>query len=261
MFKTFKHLNFDKSHKSLTFISKRHFPRFVNPINKSINKDDLSEKDKETDENIKIKRTDFREDLKLREEARRLLKTKYDESGDDDPDKKYDKNYTTYQMAHCSETIVEIPEKLALMAKKVFSKHVAADVREWSKKYSIQYSQNHACEPPINLSIISKPFANSNEIDVKIKIFNKEEVSDEKIIEVKEDVEILGNKPNKDPEDSVNPIKILYEKPHSIAYMYSRMPYTYGSMKKILHEISLRMPNFKPSSILDYGAGLGSCIM
>ena len=36
------------------------------------------------------------------------------------------------------------------------------------------------------------------------------------------------------------------------------MPYTYMAYKRILNEVKHRLPNFKPESLLDYGAGLGS---
>jgi ribosomal protein RSM22 (predicted rRNA methylase) len=37
------------------------------------------------------------------------------------------------------------------------------------------------------------------------------------------------------------------------------MPYNYQIYKQILNEVKARMPpTFKPESILDYGAGLGS---
>ena len=36
------------------------------------------------------------------------------------------------------------------------------------------------------------------------------------------------------------------------------MPYNYAVYKRILHEINMRMPEFKPQTCLDYGAGLGS---
>ena len=36
------------------------------------------------------------------------------------------------------------------------------------------------------------------------------------------------------------------------------MPYNYTVYKRILHEINMRLPNFKPQTCLDYGAGLGS---
>ena len=36
------------------------------------------------------------------------------------------------------------------------------------------------------------------------------------------------------------------------------MPFTFTVYKRILHELSLRLPGFKPVTALDYGAGLGS---
>ena len=36
------------------------------------------------------------------------------------------------------------------------------------------------------------------------------------------------------------------------------MPYNYTIYKRILHELSMRLPDFKPVTALDYGAGLGS---
>ena len=36
------------------------------------------------------------------------------------------------------------------------------------------------------------------------------------------------------------------------------MPYTFTVYKRVLHELSMRLPDFKPKSSLDYGAGLGS---
>lgn len=247
--------------KFLTFLSKKNFPRLVSNAQKSLNQEKLA-KEKEEDEKIEVKRIDMSKEIKERKQVLKDLKRVPESSSDSDERLElFDENYHIYKMAHCGTTIMGIPVKLQAMAKKIFSKHVAQDVRQWSKKYLIQFSQNHACEPPINLNIISKPFANSNEIDVKVKIFNKEESQIDSTIEVKEDVDVLGEKPNKEQNDTVNPIKFQYEKPHSIAYLHSRMPFTYGSMKKILHELSLRMPDFRPNSVLDYGAGLGSCVL
>jgi ribosomal protein RSM22 (predicted rRNA methylase) len=36
------------------------------------------------------------------------------------------------------------------------------------------------------------------------------------------------------------------------------MPYTYSVYKRIFNELKIRLPSFKPESVLDYGAGLGS---
>jgi ribosomal protein RSM22 (predicted rRNA methylase) len=50
-----------------------------------------------------------------------------------------------------------------------------------------------------------------------------------------------------------------YEREHSIAYLYKKMPYNYMVYKRILHEVRTRMPaSFKPESLLDFGSGLGS---
>lgn len=50
-----------------------------------------------------------------------------------------------------------------------------------------------------------------------------------------------------------------YQREHAIAYLYKKMPYNYMVIKRILNEVKARMPKeYKPESILDYGAGLGS---
>jgi len=36
------------------------------------------------------------------------------------------------------------------------------------------------------------------------------------------------------------------------------MPYHYFVYKRLMHELAMRLPSFKPQSALDYGAGLGS---
>jgi len=228
-------------------------------MKKSLNQEQIN-KEKEEEEKIEVKRIDFSNDFKERQRAIRDFK-KTQEPSSEEKEELLDENFNLYKMAHCSTSIMDMPLNLQAMAKKIFSKHLAQDVREWSRKYLIRHGQNHACEPPINLNIVSKPFANSNEIDVKIKIFNKEESQINSTIEVKEEPDVLGSKPKIEPDDTVNPIKFEYEKAHSIAYLHSRMPFTYGTVKKILHELSLRMPDFKPNSVLDYGAGLGSGVL
>jgi hypothetical protein len=36
------------------------------------------------------------------------------------------------------------------------------------------------------------------------------------------------------------------------------MPYNYFVYKRVMSEVRKRMPTFKPESVLDFGAGLGS---
>ena len=49
-----------------------------------------------------------------------------------------------------------------------------------------------------------------------------------------------------------------YKREHAVGYLQRKMPFTFNVYKRILHELSMRMPNFKPKTSLDYGAGLGS---
>lgn len=174
-----------------------------------------------------------------------------------------------HDLAQCNDMIMEIPENIQLAAQKVFSKHVTSDIRHWTRKYLLNYSQNHACEPPIDLSNLPEDrhlFANSEELNIKTKLFaalnNKDKDKDKKKSDTKDkDTIDIGEekKLNKDKE-VVNPIKVEYKPAQCVAYLNSRMPYTYHISKRISLELSKRLPDFKPASVLDYGAGLGSSI-
>lgn len=52
--------------------------------------------------------------------------------------------------------------------------------------------------------------------------------------------------------------QLNYQRETAIAYLYRKMPYHYFVYKRILSEVSKRLPNFKPITVLDYGAGLAS---
>ena len=165
-------------------------------------------------------------------------------------------------IAKCNE-MKEIPEKMQIAAQKVFSKHVPADVKFWTRKFLLNYSQNHACEPPIDLTNLQEKnsFSNSEELNIKTKLFaalkNKEKEEknkDSKIIDI-ENEKIL----NKEKEN-INPIQVEYKAAQAVAYLNCKMPYTYNISVRICEEIKNRMPEFKPTSVLDYGAGLGSSI-
>lgn len=49
-----------------------------------------------------------------------------------------------------------------------------------------------------------------------------------------------------------------YQREHAVAFLARKMPYHYYVYRRLFHELSERMPDFKPQSALDYGAGLGS---
>ncbi len=70
------------------------------------------------------------------------------------------------------ETLKNIPSHLQKAAKKIFDKYSKEDIREWTKKYLLHYSQNHAVEPPLDLTKLKKiPFGNSDELDIKTKLY------------------------------------------------------------------------------------------
>lgn len=190
------------------------------------------------------------------------------------------------------ETVLNIPEYYQKAAVKVFSKYKSEDIREWTKKYLLLYSQNHAVEPPLDLTKLkSIKFGNSDELNIKTKMFNLDEKSkalfdeinninsnkgnadDEKdgnlnkssvdTIDNQDEVEDLTNKLTSNKKESVvsSYLKIEYNPSFAVAYLYSRAPHTMNIIIRILKEVKDRNPDFRPQSVLDYGAGLGSGIL
>ena len=269
---------------------KKYFPRVkttptTSPTNPSGGVDTLINKidpDKNPDLNPELRSMNLKLKAKLKEQ---MAKPVSDEESEDEVDEKMNKDFFRkedmekdpmyekfFDIAKCNDMIMEIPENIQLAAQKVFSKHVTSDIRFWTSKYLLNYSQNHACEPPIDLTNLPEDralFANSEELNIKTKLFaalnNKEKDKDEKQKkkdkEKEEGVIDIGEekKLNKEKEN-INPIKVEYKPAQCVAYLNSRMPYTYHVAKRISLELSRRLPDFKPSSVLDYGAGLGSSI-
>lgn len=213
----------------------------------------------------------------------------------------YDSYFDLYSFARLSDKMPHIPPDIQDMAKKVFSKHSFKDIRFWTEKFLLNYSQNHACEPPVDLSNLpddTPKLANSEELNIKIKLFkqldilsqssssssnsnnnnlnnknknnknnlnnNAENEYNENSKEVKLDkhhtIDLDDERKLNKEKEHINPIKVVYNQATAVAYLYSRMPYTYQVNKRILNELLFRMPDFKPKSILDFGAGLGSAL-
>ncbi len=59
-------------------------------------------------------------------------------------------------------------------------------------------------------------------------------------------------------EKETQEFKLSYAREHAIGYLLRKMPYNYMVHKRILSELKNRLPDFKPKTCLDYGAGLGS---
>ena len=261
--------------------SKKFFPRaqntikhsntginsFINKLDPTINKD-IPEDNKQMSLNLKKSlEKELSQKLSDSDEDEDDIDEKLNQGWGKKEEIKVDPYYEKYfQYAKVNDTLMDIPSNMEAAAQKVFSKHVISDIRYWSRKFLLNYSQNHACEPPIDLKNLPENtplFANSEELNIKVKLFNvlnekdkekKNEKDDkEKVIDINE-----GQNQNK--KETLNPIKVEYKPAQCVSYLHCRMPYTYNVAKRISFEIAKRIPDFKPNSVLDYGAGLGSCI-
>lgn len=58
----------------------------------------------------------------------------------------------------------------------------------------------------------------------------------------------------------VEPHKLSYGPRESVAYAAGVLPSTYAAAKNVMTEISKRMSDFKPRSMLDFGTGPGTAI-
>ncbi|KAI8887502.1 Rsm22-domain-containing protein [Backusella circina FSU 941] len=62
------------------------------------------------------------------------------------------------------------------------------------------------------------------------------------------------------PKESVEPYKLSFGPRESIAYAAGVLPSNYAAIKNIMSELSNRLPDFKPVSMLDFGTGPGTAI-
>ncbi|KAK9909499.1 hypothetical protein WJX75_003202 [Coccomyxa subellipsoidea] len=54
--------------------------------------------------------------------------------------------------------------------------------------------------------------------------------------------------------------QLQYNENQAIAYVASRMPGCYAAVYNIMHELSARLPHFRPQSMLDFGSGPGTAV-
>lgn len=242
-----------------------------------------------------IKSKSEKSDINIRNNVSKLMEKISDPSdedahmtGEEVDEIDYDSYFDLYSFARINDKLPHIPQDIQDMAKKVFSKHSYKDIRFWTEKFLLNYSQNHACEPPINLSNLpddSPLLANSEELNIKVKLFrqlDKISSQEDKKINPSNNANEKGQEDNNNnnkvildkhhtidlddqrklnkEKENVNPIKVEYNPASAVAYLFSRMPYSYQVCKRVLNEVLFRMPDFKPKSVLDFGAGLGSAV-
>lgn len=56
------------------------------------------------------------------------------------------------------------------------------------------------------------------------------------------------------------PVQYDYDEKNVAAYVAARMPAVYGAVHRVLSEVSTRLPDFRPSRVLDYGSGPGTVL-
>ena len=128
------------------------------------------------------------------------------------------------------------------------------------------YQLLHAIEKPMNLDY-AQPFSSTSDLvnytpyldrDLAIKKElereqeMKQEPGQDKVEEINLEDEYTGfevkkksKKEDKEEKQSQD-FQLYYKREHAIAYLYRKMPYNYAVYKRILHEINMRLPDFKP---------------
>lgn len=152
-----------------------------------------------------------------------------------------------------------LPLTTLAKAKTVFSKYKPADIREKGFLYMKIYAFIHAVEKPSNLSHIKLPFQNTEDLsyeigELKYALGERKDKTKDKGTTVEEETEGI-NKGIRERKD-MNVALINYDQNTVVAYLARKYPESYQISKRLLNETSLKFPNFKPNSFLDFGAGL-----
>ena len=158
-------------------------------------------------------------------------------------------------MANRHVFIKNLPKIWLSSARSLFSGYSPATVREWGYKIAQAYIDLHGLEKPRDITKL-QPFSTS------LQLIEEKTASSHKRGYYKAPKHLTG----KDVAGYEIPViktetiekSFKYQKEHAIGYAYKRMPSTYASIYRILHEIKHRMPDFSPSNCLDFGAGTGS---
>lgn len=131
------------------------------------------------------------------------------------------------------------------------------------------YQLLHAVEKPLNFDFV-KPFANTSDlknftphIDENLAAEKMEQrlKKGDKTTSEDQSIDIDQKPKSKFETDEVKEkqeFAFTYQREATIGYLYRKMPYTYYVYKRIATEVQKRLPDFKPTTVLDFGAGLGS---
>src|SRR5688572_15745473 len=131
--------------------TKKHFPRAANTqpntgIHSTLNKlSDYNSNSINSDKNMLRVKKRINDELEKNtsDEDEEDIDEKFNQSWGKKEPIELDPYYTKYfDIAKCNEKMMEIPEEMQHVAHKVFSKHLTTDVRHWTRKFLLNYSQN-----------------------------------------------------------------------------------------------------------------------
>lgn len=161
---------------------------------------------------------------------------------------------TKVWMASRGVYIQSLPAALFGPAKAIFSQFSSETVRKWGAKLGQSYTNINSVEKPTDIRKI-QPFATSvKALDDETKTPQSRgfyKLPNDSLADNLKDIIKLQQS-----EESEQ--KLPYQKEHAIGYAHTRMPSTYASVYRILHEIKHRLPDFSPRNCIDYGSGTGA---
>ncbi len=198
-----------------------------------------------------------------------ILETKFEERADPLDEELDDKFMSIFHLNPQT-----LPEAYLARINKVFAKFPQSDVRAMGRTYMKLYQLLHATEKPSDITA-TKPFAHTSELlkgkealiylgkkyrfhekpesETAAKEKNRKEKEMEEAKRRMEEGEVSPSGTSKDPVDQ----GIVYDQNTALAYLQRKVPHTYGIASRILTELRYRLPDFKPQTFLDFGAGLG----
>lgn len=156
---------------------------------------------------------------------------------------------------------IALPPPLMARFHGVFSKYQRLDIYNKGNAYMKLYSIMHASERPTNLFKLNVPFQNTSDLQNDLPAL-KFQLAPRKDKEL--DRPEGPNDPHTVEKQDERVVLLNYDQNMVIAYMFRKYPESYNIMNRMLHEISLKYPDYKPKTLLDFGAGLspsGTCFL
>lgn len=149
---------------------------------------------------------------------------------------------------------VELPERIQKSLQKIVGDYPITTLMEDCKKLSQFIASRH---PPAEVKELNAKFYNiMEEIDTLMPQEEYSKLDEEGQKKWQRRKEQLIKRRLKERTFSWKPIK--YGKYESIVYALGRGPLEFAVLTRIIEEIKVRDPDFKPQSYLDFGSGIGT---